>query len=1045
MASGSGMVSSPTPISSNTRIIVGDGSSLPITHSGSTTLPTSSSSLALNNVLISPFLIKNLISVRALTRDNPITIEFDKFGFSVKDLHTKKVVLRCDSNEDLYRLHGSCAPHCLTATTADLWHQRLGHPGRESFYRLLRSSTFICNKTLSHTCHACRVGKHVRLPFSPSIPKTSAPFQLVHCDVWTSPVCSFSGFQYYLALLDDYTHFVWTFPLRHKSDVAQTITHFHALVRTQFNRPILAFQTDNGREFDNNALRAFYSSHDIILRLSCPYTSQQNGKAERILRSLNDGLRVLLIHAGMPPTFWAEALRTSTDLLNCRPCKPKSLDTPYSLLFLRAPDYSYLRVFGCLCYPNTTSTTTHKLAPRSTACIHLGMSSEHRGYRCYDLATRRIIISRHVYFDEAIFPLRSHPSATSTSSYIPWSPDLATDDPVSLDLPTRSTASTVNTSTRSPSSTPQIQPTDPSTSQYQHTSSPNPTTSTPTTTSHVPPLVQRVVAPHHMITRSRSGIQKPNPRYAGVGTAETISPLPKSVHAALKDPNWRAAMEAEFQALLSNNTWSLVPKPPGRNIVSGKWFFRHKLKEDGTLDRYKARWVVRGFTQRPGVDYGETYSPVVKSATIRTILTIASSRDWPVHQLDVNNAFLHGILDEHIYARQPAGFIDSTHADHVCKLNKSLYVLKQAPRAWYIRFASFLGALGFTPTKSDHSLFVLRRGSESVYLLLYVDDIVVTASSVSLLKHVISKIHAQFTLKDMGALHYFLGIQVSRSPSGFFLHQHQYACDLLDRSGMKDCTPCKTPVDTAGKLSSTSGIALTAEEASSYRSIVGALQYLTMTRPDLQYAVQQACLHMQNPSTTHQALVKRILRYVRGTCTLGLHLRCSSKLDVVAYSDADWAGCPDTRCSTSGYCVYLGDAMVSWSSKRQSTVSRSSAEAEYRGVANAVAESTWLCQLLGELGCKQEKAMVVFCDNVSACYMSSNPIHHRRTKHIELDVHFVREKVALGKCRVLHVPTDQQFADVMTKGLPTSNFEAFRNSLCVSHPETAHTAGGCKR
>jgi len=293
----------------------------------------------------------------------------------------------------------------------------------------------------------------------------------------------------------------------------------------------------------------------------------------------------------------------------------------------------------------------------------------------------------------------------------------------------------------------------------------------------------------------------------------------------------------------------------------------------------------------------------------------------------------------------------------------------------------------------------------------------------------------------MGPVHYFLGIQVQRNDDGFFLLQQQYAIDLLERAGMTECRPCDTPIDTNGKLSSDSGSPLNTADASDYRSLVGALQYLTMTRPDLQYAVQQACLFMHAPTTMHQALVKRILRYVRGTTALGLHLRRSDHNDLVAYSDADWAGCPDTRRSTSGFCVFMGDAMISWSSKRQTTVSRSSAEAEYRGVTNAVAECTWLRQLLGELDSPLTTATIIFCDNVSACYMSSNPVHHKRTKHIELDVHFVREKVAVGQCKVIHVPTAQQYADVMTKGLPTAIFKEFRTSLCVSGND-AHTAGG---
>ncbi|KAM3196178.1 hypothetical protein ACQJBY_072052 [Aegilops geniculata] len=295
-------------------------------------------------------------------------------------------------------------------------------------------------------------------------------------------------------------------------------------------------------------------------------------------------------------------------------------------------------------------------------------------------------------------------------------------------------------------------------------------------------------------------------------------------------------------------------------------------------------------------------------------------------------------------------------------------------------------------------------------------------------------------MKDLGPLHYFLGIAVTRTADEFFLSQRKYAEELLERANMQTCKPVSTPVDTRSKLSATDGAPV--PDASEYRSIVGALQYMTMTRPDIAYAVQQCCLVMHDPRAPHLALAKRILRYLRGTTTHGLHLRRAASLDLITYSDADWAGCPDTRRSTSGYAVYLGDALVSWSSKRQATVSRSSAEAEYRAVANAVAESCWIRQLLDELATPLRKASVVFCDNISSVYMAANPVHHRRTKHIELDIHFVREKVALGELRVLHVPTSQQFTDVLTKGLHTPAFEEFRSSLCIRPPD-AQPAAGC--
>ncbi|XP_037474714.1 uncharacterized protein LOC119352077 [Triticum dicoccoides] len=271
-------------------------------------------------------------------------------------------------------------------------------------------------------------------------------------------------------------------------------------------------------------------------------------------------------------------------------------------------------------------------------------------------------------------------------------------------------------------------------------------------------------------------------------------------------------------------------------------------------------------------------------------------------------------------------------------------------------------------------------------------------------------------MKDLGPLHYFLGIAVTRTADGFFLSQSKYADELLERANMQGCKPAPTPVDTRAKLSASDGALIS--DASEYRNIVGALQYMTMTRPDITYAVQQCCLVMHDLRDVHRAPAKRILHYLCDTSSHGLHLRRSGSLDLVAYSDADWAGCPDTCRSTSGYAVYLDDSLVSWSSKRQATVSRSSAEAEYCAVANAVAESCWIRQLLGELVVPLPRASVIFCDNISSVYMAANPVHHRRTKHIELDIHFVREKVALGELRVLHVPTSNSSPTCSPKDCP---------------------------
>jgi hypothetical protein len=381
------------------------------------------------------------------------------------------------------------------------------------------------------------------------------------------------------------------------------------------------------------------------------------------------------------------------------------------------------------------------------------------------------------------------------------------------------------------------------------------------------------------------------------------------------------------------------------------------------------------------------------------VLSLAVSHSWPVHQLDIKNTFLHGTLSETVYCSQPVGFVDPTQPERVCRLNKSLYGLKQAPRAWYNRFATYLLTLWFVEAKSDTSLFVFHRGADMVYLLLYADDIVLTASSTTLLQHTISTLKREFTMKDLGPLHHFWG-----SP---------YNIWLIDSSSFSASSP---PV----------------ADPTQFRSLVEGLQYLTFTRPDIAYAVQQICLHMHDPWEPHLAAMKHVLRYMRGSLDFGLHLwRSASSSELTVYMDADWADCPDTRRSTSSYVVFLDDNLVSWSSKHQNIISRSSTEAEYRIVANGMAEACWLYQLLQELHAPLSKSTLVYCDNINVVYLSTNPVQQQRTKHIEIDLHFIRECVAIGDVRVLHVLTTSQFTDIFTKGLSTSVFLEFRSSLNI--------------
>jgi len=421
-------------------------------------------------------------------------------------------------------------------------------------------------------------------------------------------------------------------------------------------------------------------------------------------------------------------------------------------------------------------------------------------------------------------------------------------------------------------------------------------------------------------------------------------------------------MQEEIQALHSNHTWSLVPSHPSMNVIGSRWVYKIKRHADGRIDRYKARLVARGFSQQEGIDYLETFSPVVKPTTVRLVLTIAVSYGWNIHQLDVHNAFLNGILQEEVYMAQPPGFANSVMSSHVCHLHKSLYGLKQAPRAWYNRLSEFLISIGFQASKVDTSLFILSLNGAMIYLLVYVDDILLTGSNSALLHRLITLLQTEFKLRDLGSVHFFLGIEVKSTAMGILLSQHKYALDIIQRAGMASCKPVNTPLSTSSKLGIVPGTPHS--DPTRYRQIVGALQYLTFTRPDICYAVNKVCQFMHAPTDDHWAPVKRILRYLQATATYGLHITRDSLLTLHGFTDADWAGSIDDRKSTGGYLVYLGSTPISWKSGKQRTVARSSTEAEYKALADGTAEILWIRSLLVELRISTSSTTTLWCDNL---------------------------------------------------------------------------------
>ncbi|GKB38996.1 ribonuclease H-like domain-containing protein [Tanacetum coccineum] len=661
-------------------VSVGDGYSIPVTNTGHCILPTPTRSLHLNNVLITPHIVKNLIYVRQFVRDNNCPIEFNAFGFSVKDFMTRRVLLRCDSTGDHYPVTSPSPIHHAFLVSQHTWHQRLGHLGGEVLRRLVSSNFISSNKEKPPIlCHACQLGKHVKLPF------VSSDTVISSCLTLFTRMCGLHPF--------------------------------------------------------------------------------------RVFQVLN-------------------------------------------IIVVIAPI-------------------------------------------CLDLHTNKIIISRHVTFDETVFPYGSTiPKSTSPYTFLedtfdlhPTLPNPAFTTPTigQTDPLPHQQHPTEPAAQQSPTAAPPT-PASPSTAQiHSPVQQPSPMAQhtpiqlqfSPTTVSHQTTIVSDQHAPaiiqnppvnpnpdsvHPMVTRFRVGTNRPTERLNL--HVSSVSPLPKSYRDAFNDPNWQNAMRDEYTALIKNKTWTLVPRPPDTNIVRCMWLFRHKYLADGTLSRYKARLVANGSTQLEGVDVDETFSPVVKPGTIRTVLSLAASRHWPIHQLDVKNAFLHGDLSETVYMHQPPGFRDSAHPDYVCLLQRSLYGLKQAPRAWFQRFASYITRTGFSHSRCDSSLFIYRQGIDTAYLLLYVDDIVLTASSEGLLQQIIGSLHQEFAMTDLGPLNYFLGISVTRDSSGLFLSQKKYAIEILEKAHMVSCNHSRTPVDTESKLGVDGD---PVSDLTLYRSLAGSLQYLTFT------------------------------------------------------------------------------------------------------------------------------------------------------------------------------------------------------------------------
>ncbi|KAL2941800.1 Retrovirus-related Pol polyprotein from transposon TNT 1-94 [Bienertia sinuspersici] len=1035
--------------SSQGSITIPDGTKIQIKYSGDIELQ---HGLSLRDVLYVPHFKFNLISIPKLCQDMDCTAMFTDSKCFVQGLSMRPMLLGSLRN-GLYYLDDSLmnsstvdidktsskplANISTSSVVADhntkLWHLRLGHiPFSQLKFTGVISDSKNCN--IDSICQICPMARQTRLPFPSSYIKSLVPFELLHLDIWGPyKVSTHDGCNSFLTIVDDFTRMTWVYLLSYKSDVAKIFENFHSYVVTQFNFTIHTIRTDNAQEFKEGPMKLFCLNKGILQQRSCSNTPQQNGVVERKHRHLLEVSRALFFQSKVPKHFWGECVLTATHIINRLPLSVLNNVSPFQKLFNITPDLNHLRVFGCLCFVSTSKVQRSKFDPRAEPHVFIGYSPGQKAYKVLNLQTHKIIFSRDVVFHEQHFPFHISTSSSENNFnfFLPIATDFSTFTVFDIPDIFCTASSPLSFSDSSLPSSIQISSsssTNNSSDSNVHSSSPNfsspPISLRKSQRSHTQPAylsdyVCNIVTFSNLSTAHKAFITK---------TENLVEPLTYSE--AIKDSRWVEAMNKELKALQDNKTWILMDLPPGKKTISCKWVYKIKFKADGSIERFKARLVARGCTQKSGIDFDETFSPVVKMSTVRCILSIAAHKGWKLYQLDVNNAFLHGDLHEEVYMRAPEGFPNPDKK--VCRLVKSLYGLKQASRQWFAKLLTELQLQGFTQSKNDYSLFLKYNGSLVTILAVYVDDIVLTGDDYQNILAIKHHLDLVFSIKDLGFMGYFLGIEIGYLPQGITMTQKKFTSELLQSYAPADHKPVVTPLPINLKLSASEGDLF--DDPSLYRTIVGKINFLTHTRPDLSYTVQHLSQFLQEPRVPHFKALQHVLRYLSCTAGQGILLNGSSELNLQAFSDSDWGACLDSRRSISGYILMLGKSPISWKSKKQHTVSKSSSEAEYRALSHAAAEVTWVVRLLEEFGLTNLQPVTLFCDNQSSIHIAKNPVHHERTKHIEIDVHFTRDKILEGLLHLAYVPTSEQLADVFTKVLPSSQFSHLLSNLGMCTP-----------
>ena len=843
-------------------ILFGDGREVAVTMEGVARIqicaPNGSvKSAEIQNVLVIPNLSRNLISVTQSMKQG-IGFIFDAVMGVCNIKKNGSVIGVAYLTDGLWKLKVDKSDFTSRVmlgslkNSMELWHLRLGHLGEDNLKILVKNAMVegigsSLEGTVKNQCKGCFQGKQTRLPFGMGTRRATEKLELIHSDLkGPIDVPTYAGNRYFITFTDDYTRKVWVYMMKKKSETFGVFQIFKRTVETETGLKLKSLRTDNGGEFISWKMKEFLAKEGVKHELTVPYTPEQNGVAERLNRTLLEMARAMILGSEVNKELWGEAVVTAAYLKNRWPSSSLNKNvTPEEAWSGMKPNVEHLRVFGSPCSVHIPDQKRTSFNPKSWSGIFVGYSDVSKAYRVWDPKKKTVIVARDVIIQEGQnFPVEHEEEKKKTSLTIEEIPEEETRE-----------------------EEPDVEVVSPPTLRRS----------------------SRVVKPPVRFGSSLSCVGSSN-------VAELVEP--KTLKEALLSPQakeWQEAVNEELSSLEQHKTWEVCELPAGRKAIGCKWVFKIKQKQDGTVDRFKARLVAKGYSQQEGVDYHETFSPVVSHESLRLLFAFANHQDMEIHQMDVKTAFLNGVLDEEIFMELPEGLQVENDGDKVVRLLKTLYGLKQAPREWNKVLNSFMVEQRMTQHKCDPAVYSRGQGDNQLIVAVYVDDTTIMSKSISEVLSMKTALSGRFWMTYIGEVGTILGIKVIRDRENqtLSLSQEKYVADMLTKFNMQNCAGKRTPMVVGLKL--TKDMCPSTEEEVAdmhnvpYKEAVGSLMYvMTCTRPDIATAVSCVSAFMHNPGREHWNAVKRIFQYLKYTMNYGLKYTPQDNWEVTGYCDADW-------------------------------------------------------------------------------------------------------------------------------------------------------------